>query len=70
MNCAESIVESPCNRVCVVHSTARLCIGCGRSLDEIRRWTGLTGAERIRIMGLLPARLAALDDAKATAIVA
>jgi hypothetical protein len=70
MDSAESLVESPCNRVCVVHPTARLCIGCGRSLDEIGRWTGLGGAERSRITAQLPARLAALDGAKATAIVA
>jgi predicted Fe-S protein YdhL (DUF1289 family) len=67
MDRAETI-ESPCNRVCVVHPTADLCIGCGRSLEEIGRWIGLSGAERSRIMALLPTRLAALDGAKATAI--
>ncbi len=28
--------------ICVVHPAARLCIGCGRSLDEIARWIDLT----------------------------
>jgi predicted Fe-S protein YdhL (DUF1289 family) len=70
MDRTETVVESPCNRVCVVHPTARLCIGCGRSLDEIARWIGLSGAERSRVMAQLPARLAALDGAKPTAIVA
>jgi uncharacterized protein len=70
MACTETLVESPCKRVCVVHPAARLCVGCGRSLDEIGRWIGLSSAERSRIMGQLPARLAALDGAKATAIVA
>jgi predicted Fe-S protein YdhL (DUF1289 family) len=69
MDCAETI-ESPCNRVCVVHPTAGLCIGCGRSLDEIGRWIDLSGAERTRITALLPARLAALDGVTATATVA
>jgi uncharacterized protein len=68
MHCAETFIESPCNRVCVVHPIARLCIGCGRSLDEIGLWIGLTGAERSRITAQLPARLAALDGATATAI--
>jgi predicted Fe-S protein YdhL (DUF1289 family) len=68
MDRPETLVESPCNRVCVVHPTARLCIGCGRSLDEIGRWIGLGGTERSRITAQLPARLAALDGAKATAI--
>jgi uncharacterized protein len=69
MNRAEPLVESPCNHVCVVHPTARLCIGCGRSLDEIGRWIGLSSAERSRITAQLPARLAALDGANAAAIV-
>jgi hypothetical protein len=68
MSYAENLVESPCKRVCVVHPAARLCTGCGRSLDEIGRWIGLTSAERGRITAQLPARLAALHGAKATAI--
>jgi predicted Fe-S protein YdhL (DUF1289 family) len=53
----ESPIESPCNKVCVVHPVQKLCIGCGRSLDEIARWIDLDAAERQRIMTLLPSRL-------------
>jgi predicted Fe-S protein YdhL (DUF1289 family) len=53
----ESPIESPCTKVCVVHPAAKLCIGCGRSLDEIARWIDLNAAERQRIMALLPLRL-------------
>jgi uncharacterized protein len=53
----ESPIESPCTKVCVVHPVAKLCIGCGRSLDEIARWIDLDAAERQRIMALLPLRL-------------
>jgi uncharacterized protein len=63
---SESSISSPCNRVCVVHPKARVCIGCGRSLDEIARWVTLSEAERRAIMAQLPARLAALDADKAT----
>ena len=63
MDCAETVIESPCNRVCVVHPTARLCIGCGRSLDEIANWISFDGAERARIMVQLPSRLAAMSGA-------
>jgi hypothetical protein len=45
----------------VVHPALGLCIGCGRSLDEIARWVDLTPAERARIMAQLPSRLAALS---------
>ena len=54
----ESPIQSPCNRICVVHPGLGQCIGCGRTLDEIAQWAGLTGAERGRIMAQLPARLA------------
>ncbi|MGA7432314.1 MAG: DUF1289 domain-containing protein [Xanthobacteraceae bacterium] len=57
-------ISSPCNRICVVHPTARTCIGCGRSLDEIARWIALSETERTAIMAQLPARLAALNGAK------
>jgi len=56
-------IDSPCNRVCVMHPALRLCIGCGRTLDEIARWIDLSAAERSRIMAQLPSRLAALPDA-------
>ena len=61
MASAEANIETPCNRVCVVHPTLGLCIGCGRSLDEIGRWVDIAPAERTRIMAQLPARLAALS---------
>jgi uncharacterized protein len=61
MASAETKIETPCNRVCVVHQTLGLCIGCGRSLDEIGRWSDFAAAERARIMAQLPSRLAALS---------
>ena len=64
---AATNIESPCNKVCVVHPTLGVCIGCGRSLDEIGRWIDLAPAERARIMAQLPPRLAALAHAGAGA---
>jgi predicted Fe-S protein YdhL (DUF1289 family) len=63
-------ISSPCNRVCVVHPAARICVGCGRSLDEIAGWIALSEGERAAIMVQLPARLAALNavDASATTV--
>jgi predicted Fe-S protein YdhL (DUF1289 family) len=57
-------ISSPCNRVCVVHPTLQICIGCGRSLDEIASWIALSDGERSRIMAQLPARLSAMNNAK------
>lgn len=64
MKPAEPAVESPCNRICVLHPTARLCLGCGRSIDEIAHWAALGGADRRRIAAQLPARLAGLCAAE------
>jgi hypothetical protein len=63
---SENGISSPCNRVCVMHPASRICIGCGRSLDEIARWAALGEAERLAIMARLPARLAALNADNAT----
>jgi hypothetical protein len=54
-------IETPCIRVCVVHPALRLCVGCGRTLDEIESWIALTDEERSRIMAELPPRLAAMS---------
>ncbi|MGB5559427.1 MAG: DUF1289 domain-containing protein [Paracoccaceae bacterium] len=49
-------VESPCVKVCVVHPTERLCVGCLRSIDEIARWSRMTPDQRREIMLDLPDR--------------
>lgn len=49
-------VESPCVRVCVVHPEARVCTGCLRSIDEITRWSKMSGTERREVMAALPDR--------------
>jgi len=49
-------IESPCVQVCVIHPASRLCTGCLRSIDEITRWSKMSGAERREIMGVLPER--------------
>jgi hypothetical protein len=67
MASAETSIETPCNRVCVVHPSLGLCIGCGRSLDEIGRWSEFAPAERAQVMAQLPSRLAALSGQNAGA---
>jgi predicted Fe-S protein YdhL (DUF1289 family) len=55
-----SLIESPCNKVCVIDAASGLCIGCGRTLAEIGSWISMTADERRRIMDELPVRRAAL----------
>lgn len=49
-------METPCIHVCVIEPGSGLCEGCGRSLEEIARWSQLTDGERMRIMRALPER--------------
>lgn len=53
------MIETPCVKICTLDARSGLCLGCGRTVDEIARWTAMSTAERQRIMGELPARLAA-----------
>lgn len=55
-------ISTPCRNVCVLDAAAGLCLGCGRTGDEIATWTRLREAERRTIMAALPSRLA---DARA-----
>jgi predicted Fe-S protein YdhL (DUF1289 family) len=62
-------METPCEKICIVDAASGLCRGCGRSLDEITRWTRYSDAERARVMAELPPRLEAMrarDTAPAT----
>lgn len=56
-------VATPCVKVCVVDGASGLCLGCFRTLAEIGGWSGLTDAERARIMGELEGRKALLPEA-------
>ncbi|MFN3349742.1 DUF1289 domain-containing protein [Pseudorhodoplanes sp.] len=52
-------IETPCLKICVLEAGARLCRGCGRTLDEIAGWGAMSERERRHIMALLPDRIAA-----------
>jgi predicted Fe-S protein YdhL (DUF1289 family) len=52
-------IASPCVKICVFDKEAGLCMGCGRTLDEIAGWLRLSDDERRAVMAALPARLAA-----------
>jgi hypothetical protein len=51
------MIESPCVKICTYEPGSGRCSGCGRTLDEIARWTQMSDEERRRIMAELPARL-------------
>ncbi|WP_375465688.1 DUF1289 domain-containing protein [uncultured Methylobacterium sp.] len=61
--------SSPCTKVCVLDEPSGLCVGCGRTGDEIALWGSMSDVERRAVMAELEARLRAnaLWPAKAPA---
>jgi hypothetical protein len=53
-----TMIESPCIKTCTLDARSGLCLGCGRTVDEIAQWTAMSAAERARVMAELPSRLA------------
>jgi len=43
-------VPSPCRQICQVDSASTHCIGCLRTLDEIRDWPIMTAEEKRRVL--------------------
>jgi uncharacterized protein len=50
-------VSTPCINVCVLDPLSALCIGCGRTGEEIAGWTTMSETERIAVMAELDQRL-------------
>ncbi|HMF26361.1 MAG TPA: DUF1289 domain-containing protein [Pseudolabrys sp.] len=61
------MIESPCVKICTLDARKGLCLGCGRTLDEIARWATMTVPERTQIMSELRARLMVSDAASPAA---
>ena len=57
------MVESPCIKICTLDARSGLCLGCGRTIDEIAQWTTMSAEERRRVMAELPVRLSTVPSA-------
>jgi len=42
-------IDSPCVKLCVLHSKERICVGCYRTAEEIKNWTKYSAATRTEI---------------------
>ena len=51
-----SEVESPCVKLCVVHSEHKICLGCFRTVTEITKWSHFSKQKRKEIMQTLHER--------------
>jgi predicted Fe-S protein YdhL (DUF1289 family) len=52
-----SSVSTPCINVCVLDPLSALCIGCGRTGEEITAWATMSEPERLAVMAELGQRL-------------
>jgi predicted Fe-S protein YdhL (DUF1289 family) len=54
-------IETPCTKICTLHPTLRICVGCGRDLTEIERWSQFSAHERATVMSAAQRRLSQLS---------
>lgn len=59
------MIESPCNKVCVMNEATGLCRGCYRTLDEIARWGTMSDAEQRDVVEKLAERVTRSGAAEA-----
>lgn len=55
------MIASPCNRICTLNEQ-RVCVGCGRSRDEIASWMQMSESDKKQALLKAKARLKALGD--------
>lgn len=55
-------IESPCIKLCQLHPSAKICVGCYRTGEEIAAWSRLSPERRREIMAELPSRAGLLRD--------
>jgi predicted Fe-S protein YdhL (DUF1289 family) len=56
-------MQTPCVLICSIDAASGICLGCGRTLNEIGSWTQFDDSERRDIMARLPARLTTVRTA-------
>lgn len=61
MTSTPSPLASPCVRICVLDAAGSLCIGCGRTIEEISGWSGMSEGARLAVMGVLDERLRVVE---------
>lgn len=54
-------METPCRNLCTLDAR-KICVGCGRTVDEIVRWRGMTDAQRRAVMERLESARSTVDD--------
>ena len=54
----DTSIASPCISVCQIDNESGECLGCRRTVEEIRDWIIMTAEEKTAVLGKLPGRQA------------
>lgn len=49
-DCARGVIPSPCIRVCVMDDKGETCLGCKRSMEEVRDWPAYDSAQKLAVL--------------------
>jgi uncharacterized protein len=60
---AAAAVPSPCVNVCKMDTERRYCLGCFRTLDELRAWKTLDNPAKRTVWQLIEERMPSLEAA-------
>ncbi|MDC6465628.1 DUF1289 domain-containing protein [Pelagibacteraceae bacterium] len=44
------MIDSPCNDICTTDSESNLCVGCGRTKEEIANWLFFTDKQKEQVL--------------------
>ena len=50
------MIDSPCNDICTTDQENGLCIGCGRTQEEIANWLFYTNEQKKKVLKALESR--------------
>lgn len=56
MQAGEQPIASPCVSLCALDEQREYCLGCHRSLDEIRAWRSMSNADKLQVLQALATR--------------
>ena len=59
---ADEPIQSPCVGVCTMNEETGFCLGCYRTIEEIREWWSMTAEQRTQVMDVLEQRQAEAVD--------